>query len=57
MEKYFKVEKNDKNLKWVNDHLDPRDFYTMENEIVIGYYSEMQRNDILNAMMLNLLNN
>lgn len=57
MEKYFKVEKNEKNLKWVNDHLDPRDFYTMENEIVIGYYSEMQRNDILNAMMLNLLNN
>ena len=57
MEKYFKVEKNDKNLKWVNDHLDPRDFYTMENEIVIGYYSEMQRNDILNAMMLNLVNN
>ena len=55
--KTFRIENNIKNLKWVNNNLDAKDFYIIGNEIIITYYNDMQRNDILSALMLNLVNN
>lgn len=48
--KNFKIENSEKNLNWVNTNLDARDFKIEGNEIVIGYFNEMQKNDILNAI-------
>jgi hypothetical protein len=53
--KSFKIENNIKNLKWVNKNLDAQDFHIVGNEIIIFFYNDMQRNDILNAMMVNSL--
>jgi hypothetical protein len=48
--KTFKIENSEKNLNWVNTNLDARDFKTEGNEIVIGYFNELQKNDILTAI-------
>ena len=55
--KSFRIENNIKNSEWVDINLDAQDFRIVRNEIIIFYFNEMQRNDILNAMMLNLVNN
>ena len=46
----FKIENSEKNQNWVNNNLDTRDFKIEGNEIVIFYFNEMQKNDILNAI-------
>ena len=46
----LKIENNEKNTNWVNANLDARDFKIEGNEIVIGYFNEMQKLDILNAI-------
>jgi hypothetical protein len=51
--KTFRIENNIKNLKWVNKNLDPKDFYVYGNEIVITYYNDMQRNDIIFQLIEN----
>lgn len=48
--KNFKIENSEKNLNWVNTNLDARDFKIEGNEIVISYFNEMQKNDILTAI-------
>ena len=48
--KTFKIENNENNQNWVNANLDTRDFTIEENEIVIGYFNEMQKSDILEAI-------
>lgn len=48
--KTFKIENSEKNLNWVNVNLDQRDFKIDDNQIVIGYFNEMQKKDILNAL-------
>lgn len=48
--KNFKIENNEKNINWVNANLDARDFKIEGSKIVIGYFNEMQKNDILNAI-------
>lgn len=48
--KNFKIENSEKNQNWVNNNLDARDFKNEGNEIVIFYFNEMQKNDILNAI-------
>jgi len=48
--KNFKIENNEKNINWVNANLDARDFKIEGSEIVICYFNEMQKNDILNAI-------
>ena len=48
--KNFKIENSKKNLNWVNTNLDARDFKIEGDEIVIGYYNEIQKNDILTAI-------
>jgi hypothetical protein len=45
--KKFKIENSEKNLNWVNTNLDLVDFKIEGNEIVIFYFNEMQKNDIL----------
>ena len=48
--KNFKITNSEKTLNWVNENLDARDFKIECDEIVIGYFNEMQKNDILNAI-------
>lgn len=50
--KTFKIENSEKNVNWVNENLDSRDFKITENEIVITYFNEMQKSDILTAITL-----
>ena len=45
--KTFKIESTEKNINWVNQNLDARDFNIKENKIVIFYFNEMQKTDIL----------
>jgi hypothetical protein len=45
--KKFKIENSEKNLNWVNTNLDLIDFKIEGKEIVIFYFNEMQKNDIL----------
>lgn len=48
--KTFKIEATEANTTWVNENLDTRDFTIESNEIVITYFNEMQKTDILNAI-------
>ena len=48
--KTFKIEATEANTTWVNENLDARDFTIESNEIVITYFNEMQKTDILNAI-------
>jgi len=48
--KTFKIEATEANTTWVNENLDARDFTIKSNEIVITYFNEMQKTDILNAI-------
>ncbi len=48
--KTFKIEATEANTTWVNKNLDARDFTIESNEIVITYFNEMQKTDILNAI-------
>lgn len=48
--KTFKIENNAKNINWVNENLTAEDFKIEGNEIVIFYFEEMQKEDILEAI-------
>ena len=48
--KTFKIENNAKNINWVNENLTSQDFKIEGNEIVIIYFEEMQKTDILEAI-------
>ena len=48
--KTFKIENNTKNINWVNANLTAQDFKIENNEIVIFYFEEMQKEDILEAI-------
>lgn len=48
--KTFKIENSAKNINWVNENLTKQDFKIEGNEIVIIYFEEMQKNDILEAI-------
>ncbi len=48
--KKFTIEATEKNITWVNENLDARDFKIEGNQIVVTYFNEMQKNDILNAI-------
>lgn len=48
--KTFKIEASEKNINWVKINLDDRDYKIVNDEIVITYFNEMQKNDILNAI-------
>mgnify|MGYP003480569392 CR=1 FL=1 len=51
--KNFKIKNSEKNLNWANINLDARDFKIERNEIVIVYFNEMQKSDILTAIESN----
>jgi hypothetical protein len=48
--KTFKINNTAKNIKWVNENLTAQDFKIVNNEIIIGYYNEMQRIEIIEAI-------
>lgn len=55
--KSFRIENNIKNSEWVDINLDAQDFRIVRNEIIIFYFNEMQRNEILNAMEIDYRTN
>lgn len=54
--KTFTIENNERNLNWVNENLDTRDYEVKGDDIVITYFNEMQKNDILSALPENTYN-
>ena len=48
--KTFTIENNEHNLNWVKENLDTRDYEVKGNDIIITYFEDFQKNDILQAI-------
>ena len=48
--KNFTIENNETNCNWVMKNLDDRDYNVTDAGIVINYFNEMQKKDILKAI-------
>jgi hypothetical protein len=48
--KTFKIENTVANKSWILENLDDRDFTIAEGAIIINYFDENQKSDILNAI-------
>ena len=51
--KSFRIENNIKNSEWVNKNLEAQDFQIVGKEIIIFFYNDVQRNDIILELILN----
>ncbi|MEB3039206.1 hypothetical protein [Capnocytophaga gingivalis] len=48
--KKFSIKNDIINQEWVKDNLDRRDYEVKGDDIIITYFEEMQKNDILHAI-------
>lgn len=48
--KSFSIELSEKNEKWCKENLDDRDYVVTNSKIKIKYYTQFQKDDIINSL-------